>query len=334
MTETYIRHIDIIQRMQQVLNVNLSEDQADQATQILVKYWIDSSSISLDNSTSSNIHNSGLILSPQAAGNCALAYRRTRRYLRALYKAINDLTKQKKEQPIQILYPGCGPFGILVLPLLPLFSPSTIQVSILDFNIKSINIVKQLISYFQLEDYITECITIDALQYQITAKQQPDVIISEILQAGLKQEGHVAINRHLITQTPNATLIPQQIALHLKSADPSIEFSPTNNQQRRSHRADLGCVFTMNRQLLLAHPENGSSLPGTRITLPKELNMYHHLFLFTEISLYGGEHITEYEDGLTTPIVFNLNTGYVPGKDIYFTYDVGQSPELKSHYIE
>lgn len=321
------QHQNLAQHINNLLNPALSEKEADRACKQLVDYWtsVVPSPPGIDIDTV--IEKSGTVLSPMAAGNCSHSYRRTRRYLTALYQAIMDISRHKSDgQAVNILYPGCGPYGTLVLPLLAIFTPDQIQLTLLDFNIASTNAVQQQLAYFQLEGFIQTIETCDALKYQVSTQLQPDIIISEIMLAGLMHEGHVAINRHLINQAPQAMLIPQSITLRLKLADPAIEFSQLDLQQRGLQRIDLGEIFVFSADIARDFPEINSNLPGKTVQLPDTLGQQLHPFLFTEIHLYAQQYLTEYEDGLTSPVIFPIEDEYLAGQKLNFSYKTGCYP--------
>jgi len=313
----------------ELLDNTQDEASADQICQQLQQLWQTESSFDLKPETILETEgDSGLVISPTTAGMCSQGYRRVRRYLIALYQAIQDRLKQNPDQPVRILYPGCGPFAPLALPLMALFSPQQVQLHLLDFHAISIASVKHLTAQFQLMDFVCEYHIGDAMTYHIQPDLQPDIILSEILLAGLAREGHVAINHHLINQAPQAMLIPEQIQLRLQLLKPEIEFA-TLISQRPEHRTDLGEVFTFCREVLLDYPEQGCHyLPGESVVLPINIDSEYHTFLFTEIKLYGQEYLREYEDGLTTPIVYPLQKGYKSGNTLAFDYQMGCSPGL------
>jgi hypothetical protein len=61
---------------------------------------------------------SGKAISTAAAAHCLLEMKRTAAFLRGIHKAISLKILESTGGPIRILYPGSGPFGTLVVPLL------------------------------------------------------------------------------------------------------------------------------------------------------------------------------------------------------------------------
>lgn len=306
----------------------LSEGESKEADQVcyeLVTYWSRYACLTFDVKEDIHFARSGLIISPQSAANCALGLVRTRRYLAAMYRVVADLLEQKvDQQPVRVLYPGCGPYGILALPLLALFSSDQLRIDVVDFHEESIASVRQITNAFGFENRIQFTVG-DALDYQIQADNIPDVIVSELMLAGLVEEGHVAINEHLLRQAPNAQLIPERIDLSLCFAEPTVEFSV---KAAGGHRILVGRAFSMNRESLLMAEEGSDTLLGEVVKLPMNLGKHYQSLLFTEIQLYKDIVISEYENGLTTPVVFPLPK---EAEYLSFSYRKGNNPLLLCH---
>lgn len=113
-----------------------NDDEADQICRELVEYWVRHSFFEKKDGAASQSQyaSSGLILSPELAATCAFGWLRTRRYLLALNQVVSDLLKDRTiGMPLRVLYPGCGPYGILALPLLAIFSSKQLQVHVIDY---------------------------------------------------------------------------------------------------------------------------------------------------------------------------------------------------------
>lgn len=331
--------------LNKILDPDQSDEQKDHYTEQLVALWTSACSIDFtrDTTTSPADDHHNPILSPEQASQCAYGYRRTWRYINALHKAIQQVQDRKQQGgedgTVSIFYPGCGPYAILALPLMALYQADKIRISILDYHNHSIESVRQLCDCFALHDRVDAFITANALDYDFPEHQQTDIIISEIMQAGLSQEGHVEINRHFHLQAPDATLIPQKITLSLRLCNPRYEFGLQHEKERATHRMSLGTVFTFdkaNTSLLMPdftktadHPETTlNCLPGHKITLPEHPSPDCQLFLFTELALFDDEYLYPYENGVTTPVLYHLEERYQPGEQIQFSYQMGEQPGL------
>lgn len=304
--------------------------EADRVCSDLVSYWSSYSSVELGLQDGDLFDKSGLIISPQSAANCALGSLRTRRYLTAVHRVVMDLLEQKvAKQPVRVLYPGCGPYGILALPLLALFSSDQLRIDVVDFHEASIESLRQITNAFGFEKRVQFTVG-DALDYQIQADNIPDVIVSELMLAGLAEEGHVAINEYLLRQAPNALLIPERIDLSLCFAEPTEEF---RLKAAGDHRILVGRAFSMDRGSLLMAEQGAESLRGDIVKLPMGLNKHHQSLLFTDIQLYKDIVISEYENGLTIPVVFPLPKEAEESGCLSFTYRKGSHPSLLCHVI-
>lgn len=300
------------------------DERADQICLELVQYWRDLAGFETSHEAF-QYAKSGLILSPNMAGNCAFGLTRTRRYLTAVYQRVSALLRgQPDNLPVRVLYPGCGPYGILVLPLLVLFSAKQLIVDVIDFHAVSIRCLKQIVHVFDLEDRIQSSVG-DALEYQIPEAQMPDLIVSELLLAGLEKEGHVAINEHLLKQAPDAILIPEKIDISLCFVDPETEF---DQQETIKDRLCLGLVFSMNRNSLLAADSNSDLMTAETLIVPEYMNPKWVPCLFTHIQLCDELVIKEYENGLTTPVVYSLPKDFHKANKLVFSYNKGHMPGL------
>lgn len=312
--------VDLIHLMLEEKN----DERADQICLELVQYWIGLAGLE-ENHEVPRYSQSGLVLSPDMAGNCAFGLTRTRRYLTAVYQSVSTLLRDQSDNlPVRVLYPGCGPYGILVLPLLVLFSAKQLIVDVIDYHAASIRSLKQIMHILGLDDRI-QCAVGDALDYQIPNTQMPDLIVSELLLPGLEKEGHVAINEHLLKQAPEAVLIPEKIDISLCFVDPGTEF---NQHESMKNRLCLGLVFSMNRNSLLAADSNSDLMEGRIVNVPEYLEPKWIPCLFTHIQLCEGLALKEYENGLTTPIVYALPKGFHKANTLVFSYNKGHMPGL------
>jgi len=154
---------------------------------------------------------SGKAISAEGAAHCLLEFKRTAIFLRGIKQAIDSKVDSNKRQ-VKILYAGCGPYATLITPLLPYYSADRINVTLLDVNSVSLNSAEKLINEFGLGDYIDQFVLDDAATYKVDRLY--DIVISETMQAGLKNEPQVAITQNLIPQcNADAIFIPEQITI-------------------------------------------------------------------------------------------------------------------------
>lgn len=253
----------------------------------------------------------GLAISPQMAAMCLDDYMRTIMYLRGLHEAI-----QTHEGKTHVLYVGCGPFATLALPLMAALDASQVSFTIVDVHKQSTEKVESLIEKLGFQGMVKEVLTLDAFHLQIAEGQEPDVIITEIMQAALEKEPQVAVSHHLISQAPQAVLIPEDISLYLKFYEGMEAMN------------DLGAVFSVNKKILLEHSYPlESPMLGEKVTFP-QLGQTHHPMVSTEITVFGKHRLGGNDSGLTLPRVIKGPEGVKKGDQLQFYYELGEHPYL------
>ena len=160
----------------------------------------------------------GLKLSSASAAGCMPDYPRTVKYWQALFNNINRLENisQENDQIIRVLYPGCGPFAALVLPILTLHLSSRIELVLLDVSETSLENAKHLWQSLHNDKLTVSFVNSDVLKYHDSLLY--DIIIFECLTKALEEEAQVAITLH-VSQLLKDTgkLVPQRIECHLAS---------------------------------------------------------------------------------------------------------------------
>ena len=154
----------------------------------------------------------GVALASQYALDCLRDPLRTTRFIAGTYQAIKDQLVDRDS--VNLLYAGCGPAAPLILPFLHNFSPDQVRISLLDITKSSIKAVKSLVEALQLQDYITDYITADAITYK-APKEHYDIMVSETMDKGLTREPQVRIMQNLLPQLKATGLfIPQTIDVY------------------------------------------------------------------------------------------------------------------------
>jgi hypothetical protein len=156
----------------------------------------------------------GVAINPQAAAFCIKDYRRSVMFLRGVYCAIQQLKQRFTDQPIRVLYAGCGPFALLLLPLLEKLTPGKFDIHLLDIHQSSLDSVAQLVDYFSLEQHQIQYIQADACHYQ---HEEPlHLVIAETMQKSLEQEPQFAVTENLASQIlPDGIFVPEKIEVEL-----------------------------------------------------------------------------------------------------------------------
>lgn len=100
----------------------------------------------------------GKAVSPTTAAQCAEDVERTRIFMQGVYAAIQqkrqDNNYQLNYQPIDVLYAGTGLFGLLLIPLLPLFDTAQLRVTLLDIHAESLEKLQCLIRFLGVQRFV------------------------------------------------------------------------------------------------------------------------------------------------------------------------------------
>ncbi len=263
-----------------------------------------------------SILQSGWAISPVQAGLCAREPLRSAAFIKGLAAAIDDALLE--HGTVSVLYAGCGPFALLALPLMAIFTPQQVQFTILDVHPETLDYARELIEGFAYGAHVREFICADAARYRIPAASIPQVIVSETMNTALGKEPQVAIMRNLFLQAPLAALVPSAVAVHLGVPDRS----------RQQACVDLGEIFTVNATNMLAWSDAGTaSLAAASITLPELLDA-RELRLLTRIQVYRDIVLRDYDCSLNLPLRLPGNPLLAGAATLHFHYRLGRQPGL------
>nr|WP_315467638.1 hypothetical protein [uncultured Undibacterium sp.] len=273
----------------------------------------------------------GLALSPHAAALCAKDFVRTVQFMRGVYQAVCAQNLIDRARPVNLLYVGCGPYALLVLPLMLRLTPQQVQISLIDIHVDSMESVLRIVGQLELHLHIVETTIIDAATYQIDSTRKPDILLLEVMQASLEKEPQLALTRHLMRQVPDALLIPEKIEVSLSLLNPRKEFSLQNVNQPLSsldrHRIHVGSILCVDGHSIRTWESlGGSHLPAGRLQMPLETQDGYSPKLVTTITVYQDIVIGIYDSGLTYPR--SLNVAFRAGDYLNFIYELGASPKL------
>jgi hypothetical protein len=267
----------------------------------------------------------GKAISAAAAAHCLLEMKRTAVFLRGIDKAI-----EKKKEPIgedravRILYAGTGPYGTLIVPLLSLYEPGSVEVDLLDVQHDALSALREIIRWLSLESFIGNVYCNDATQFN--PEKRYDIIISETMQAALANEPQVAVMQHLIPCMPaNGIFIPESITVEAWLTDPRHESRRMLAEEYHAGnegRIFLGKVFRIDKKHL--SPEGFAC----ELILPEERGNSTCLKLLTTVKVYGQEKLGENESSITMPVTL---CGQIPPETraIEFGYRQGEKPGIE-----
>jgi predicted GNAT superfamily acetyltransferase len=283
----------------------------------------------------------GVAIAPADAGRCIVDFVRTVRFLRGIRRAIDDRWIHR-DDPVRVLYAGCGPFATLALPLCTIYSPDQVRFTLLDVHARSVEAVEMLVREFGLESHVEEIVRGDATDY--TAPRGVDLVVAEIMQRALSKEPQLAVSAHLAPQLEDGgALIPERVTVELQVAEleAGIEGAPPGevNGDGKSKRLRLGRVIDLTKRTA---PEilRTADRASRRFRVPElEEDRQWHAMLCTEVVVYGDEVLGDYDSGVSYPERLRelgpleggeeLDVRYRPGTDPGFEVRRVQPPLLR-----
>ncbi|CAM4020975.1 hypothetical protein [Pseudoalteromonas byunsanensis] len=297
----------------------------------------------------------GLVMSVHNCKHTIKDVYRIKGYARGIDQAIRG--KLKNNSTITILYPACGPFAPLLLPLLSYYKNSQtfdseqIKVILVDVQPGAVMTLKQLITDLQLDDYILQIAEADATQF--TPDVAIDLLVLEAMQHGFTKEGQLSIAKHLVQfLNIDGWMIPQSVSIRGMMVIGETEFNQQWKQAEYSHslnvsgeaqqdRVELGEILTINKSTLLEMQElelqDGIKvIPASQITLPNDVDDMNEriLAIYAHIDTFAQEGVGQYDSGITHP---KPDTSfYVDGKprDIEHNHFVANSGDTVQFYYQ
>ncbi len=273
--------------------------------------------------TSQFIHSHGLVLSPI---NCSRTIKDVNRidvFATGLHKLVSDLLQRQNK--IHILYPACGPFAPLLLPLLTYykeegtFDENQIEVTLIDIHQGATQTLVQLISDLDLDEFVTEVIQADAVIYEPT--KPVDILLLEASHHGFSKEAHFSIARQLLPYvTESGVLVPCKVSINAALVLGQREFVEQWREQRSGqqiqlneealqNRVELGEIFSVDKQSVLnaeklSLPDGQEVLRCNTLKLPHDCGDISHrvLVIYTQFHSYDDEYLEQYFSGITSPL--------------------------------
>lgn len=264
---------------------------------------------------------SGKAISPQDAARCLPDYVRTGRFLRGVVDAVSAARSTFPDETVRVLYAGCGPFAILVLPIAHQWTSDEVRFTLVDYHPRSLNAARQVADFLGVLDRIDSFVQADAATYRCPSDALPHVLITETMQRALEKEPQVSITTNLTQQLrAGGLIVPEQIELHLTLMNPDKEFGFDLTKLERERR-ELGCVMLLNQTGNYCYDITWPDFPMAKL-LP---------FIRTYIRVFGDIVIDDYESGLTIPMVLSYGDEKkqpLPGQRVHFEYHLEPTPQL------
>lgn len=284
--------------------------------------------------------NYGSILSPQTSAGSILNYVRTTKFLRGIKKGIDDQLNINKGKKVKILYVGSGPFADLILPLIPLYLNSQIEISIIDIHQKSIEALNSLISHFEFENYFKKIEAIDPLTFENSGVNY-DLIIIDHLQKALSVEPQVALTHHFSQfLSSEGILIPEEVKVSAALANLSNELSFTRSKWgnfwlnvKRNHaissRKILNDIFILKKEIRESFNFENLNIELSKTTVQDKTGKINDLILLTEIKIYDDIILSEEDETGITKHYFDRDVPPIEKRmEISFSYQLGSSPRF------
>jgi len=279
------------------------------------------------------ILDSGMAVSPLMAAFCAREVLRSAAFIKGAGAAVQDAARE--DRPVQVLYAGCGPFALLVLPLMSVFSAQQVVFTLIDIHPESLSCAQHLIESFGFSDHVLEYVCADATRYRTPPNHLPDVIVSETMAVCLRNEPQVSIARNLLSQAPNARMVPQSVSIEvaLLNGPKELVLMPSDHvgdiPLPKRDRVYLGTVFELDADSIRSWEGlAGDRLPAGNVTLPTPLESRYRPHLLTRITAYGQHRLQDYDCSLTLPQHLSDKHGLCGGETLQFHYKIGTCPEL------
>ncbi|NQZ11749.1 MAG: hypothetical protein HRT35_31750, partial [Algicola sp.] len=276
----------------------------------------------------------GLVIPPDYCITSQKDTLRVHAFIRGAHQAIGEL-KNRYDECLHIVYPACGPFAPLLLPLIGyykdsgLYDENDIRITLIDMQPGAVASLEAVVHEMGIAGYIEQILCGDGCDYQ---KSMPiHMVVLEAMQHGLSREGHLPLARHFAAMIePDGVFLPQQVSLRAVLSVGQKEFvEQWRDKERQDKRGqeDRGlCEADMRQdindqridlgEILRLTPESLRTLKereldeytrliecGT-VTLPQASQIPQNplLLICTQIKTYNDEYINEYDSGITHPL--------------------------------
>lgn len=299
---------------------------------------------------------SGLVMSPDNCLTTILDDIRVRGFIRGVDAAIKSKCEQIKDRPLHVVYPACGPFAPLLMPLIAyyqqrgLYSAQQLQVTLIDIQPGAVETLNTLIEKLDIEDFVAEVHCGDVLKYHPDG-QMIDLLVLEAMQHGFSREGHMSFARHLQQfMHDSSDLLPRRVCVAAKIVDPNVEYVEQWREATQvsfddcqqsilQQRIDMGVVMELTAQSLsqmkAVHVDEHTTLLECNTLEIPQLDGANEptVILTTEVEIWGDEVVREYDSGITHPLPDqNICINFTPAQQRPGDLLVKSGEQLKFYY--
>ncbi|MFT4923995.1 MAG: hypothetical protein ACI8WB_000073 [Phenylobacterium sp.] len=270
----------------------------------------------------------GLVISPDHCVTTQKDVLRVRSFIRGAHQAIADL-KNRYDDCLHIVYPACGPFAPLLLPLIGyyqqkgLYDENDLRLTLIDIQPGAAASLEAIVHDMGLSGYINEICCQDACEYQPTTPIH--MVVLEAMQHGFSREGHLPMARHFAAiMEVDGVFLPQEVVLRAvlnlgqqefveQWRDNSSRLCEANMPQDSvDQRVELGDILRLTPSSLRGLTErvldeNTRLIECGEVVIPP-LAQYQDkpeqpiLLICTQIKTYNDEYLGEYDSGITHPL--------------------------------
>ena len=268
------------------------------------------------------INKTGVAISPEHCLHTIKDVYRMSSFMRAVDNAIADC-KAKFNEKIHIVYPACGPLAPLILPLLlhykvtQKYTEQELEITFIDIQPGAIMSLTEVVNVGSLQGYVKDICLMDATDYQKNSRIH--MVVLEAMQHGFSREGHLAIAHHFAQiLEEDGFFIPESVKVNAVLVNPQHEFveqwcevetaaKSATNEDIIKERILLGEVLDVNLEFLqnmkmIEVDQFTKVVSCAHMTLPELEGTEKVLAFCTEVNVYQGEVLNEYESGITHPL--------------------------------
>ncbi len=231
----------------------------------------------------STVSEHGFALKPTLAIECLFRdKKRTRELITGLFDAVHD-RMLVQDGPVRIMEAGSGPLAPATLIVASQFQPEDVQFGLVDCHRLSVYCAQHLVRQLGLTRHCfgvkrADLITADFKDWD------PNIVLTEVMNAALALEPQLDIEANLISQTkPDTWFLPRSITIRAKTLG-------------EGGSVDIGEIFRWDdemRSTLRLHPERKEELLRIRRRFeeglpytPRDIVVYN-----SSIEVYGGAEL-------------------------------------------
>ncbi len=313
-----------------------------------------------EDKSTSFINATGHVVSVKDCINTVNDIYRVKAFIRGFDQA---LAAQPENKVLHVVYPACGPFAPLLLPLLSYYKNQVgmlqrFKVSLIDIQPGAIKVLQQAIEDLELTECEITTHCMDVMDYK--PDEGIDLVVMEAMQHGFTREGHLAFLLHLRPfMNEDCRLLPEKISVRACLSNTEREYNEQWNEQERVHsdlvneaiqqqRIDLGEILevskaTLDKMQVLPLGDSIEMVECNQIVIPKGIpDISEKTLLITAVAtVFGEESIDEYDSGISLPLPdMSICIDFKPqvpepddllvksGDKLKFYYKMGSTPGL------